>query len=149
MAEEQKKGRGLGTGYVVFDDPGFTSGVMFTQKDQKRALGDLNQLHRDAKMLLSASLPALTGLQAAIKNGAPETDYQSILKLARQITADTETFSNRLAVIQQKIPTVPNDQAVVDSLHIATELQQWTEDWGNVVTPMIDSVEKMLENKDV
>lgn len=150
MAGEKKPARGMYAHMRVVDDSAFINVPnMFPAKEQKRAIVELNELHREAKKLLNASLVGLTGCQAAIKNRTPGDDYEQIMRLARQISCDTETFKNRLDVIQQKIPTEPSDRAVVSSLHIATELQQWTEDWSNVVGPLIDSVENMLERKDV
>lgn len=149
MAGEKRKGRGDVPGYIVIEDSCFTKGGMFTPKDQKRAITELNRLHDDARGLLGAGLSALQGIQLIVKAKEPGLDVEQALSLARHITADTQTFKERLDQIKAKIPEALTDEAVLSSLHIATELQQWTEDWGNIASPMIASVNTLLEKKDV
>lgn len=150
MAGEKKMARGMTAPICMCDDAPFQKGLdLFNERQRKQAMGDLLSLERDARSLLGAALPALTGLQTVIKNDPKRGDLESIMRLARQIAGDTETFKGRLDGIKSKFPTTLDDQTVISSLHIATELQQWTEDWSNVVTPMINSVENILEKKDV
>lgn len=150
MAGEKRVARGMTAPILAADDATFQMGdQMFSTKDQKRALKELTQLHQDAQGLLGAALPALQGIQLAVKAKEPGLNVEQALELARHITADTQTFKTRLDEIKAKIPNQPSDHAVVSSLHIATELQQWTEDWGNVASPMIASVSTLLEKKDV
>lgn len=146
MAEEKKAGRGMMAPIIAVDEQPVG---MFSTKEQKRALKDLNQLHDDARGLLAVAMPALQGIQAAVKAKEPSLNINQALELARHITSDTQAFKTRLDQIKAKIPTAPSDQAVLSSLHIATELQQWTEDWSNVAEPMITSVNSLLEKKDV
>ncbi len=147
MVKERKQARGLNVGMIAADDAPFAQHLgMFDAKARKKALADINSLHGDGRQMLGAALTAIQTIQAVVKKRPEGLDVGGAVALARQITDDTTAFKQRLDVIGNKIPKEPSDEAVLATLHIATELQQWSEDWATVAQPMIDKAIKLMEN---